>query len=525
MAQPQWRIDRMFSPDFRIAQIDDGEVTFTAAESRLLYFLSSHPQQMLSRQQIMDAIYEDGAAKSDRSIDFLISRLRRKLGDVPRAPRFIETCYGGGYVWIGPRKQTEPKLEPDATGALVIVGPIWGLGLMGTDRAAGLAFAKALTRCLTAEIGEDVVLFEAGPSAAHIPKTRFHVELTFFRETSGCECVVAAREVGSEQVLSLRRVPVVREATPFAANTRTAEMLTPALLAERWKLEVDRGTATEPLPVAMQNASLQDNDGHKSWAENDRILRQLHSERPQDPDLALILANHLHSGVVSNGAKTFLTGTDASNAIDAEIEALVQQALAWCQTRPEKAMIAAKLLYYVNRSYKPLALELARKAHKQSTAIAASLALYGQLLAFSGDIDAALDLLRQAEDLTTPGSRFRHYVQVLLCQALLAGGNTAELEPVRAEIYRYHPLVRTIYEFHFGDADRPTLKARGMILASSKVKAQALLSWSHRIYGGLFEDPQHRINALRGPVSMCVRRHGLLVVPDEVRTSAPALFD
>jgi DNA-binding response OmpR family regulator len=37
----------------------------------------------------------------DRSIDVLVSRLRQKLGDDPKAPSFIKTIRGTGYMFIG----------------------------------------------------------------------------------------------------------------------------------------------------------------------------------------------------------------------------------------------------------------------------------------------------------------------------------------------------------------------------------------------------------------------------------------
>ena len=37
----------------------------------------------------------------NRTVDITISRLRQKLGDDPRAPRFIKTVWGAGYVFVG----------------------------------------------------------------------------------------------------------------------------------------------------------------------------------------------------------------------------------------------------------------------------------------------------------------------------------------------------------------------------------------------------------------------------------------
>ena len=38
-----------------------------------------------------------------RSVDILVSRLRQKLGDTAKQPRFIKTVWGSGYAFIGPQ--------------------------------------------------------------------------------------------------------------------------------------------------------------------------------------------------------------------------------------------------------------------------------------------------------------------------------------------------------------------------------------------------------------------------------------
>jgi DNA-binding response OmpR family regulator len=53
-----------------------------------------------SRQALLDVVSGPGSDASDRSVDYLVSRLRRKLGDSARRPRYIATHYGEGYIWI-----------------------------------------------------------------------------------------------------------------------------------------------------------------------------------------------------------------------------------------------------------------------------------------------------------------------------------------------------------------------------------------------------------------------------------------
>ena len=76
----------------------DSEVSLTAAELRILSALIAARGRVLSRQQLQDALYEEAVgAALDRTIDVHIGRLRAKLGDDPRRPRYVATVRGGGY--------------------------------------------------------------------------------------------------------------------------------------------------------------------------------------------------------------------------------------------------------------------------------------------------------------------------------------------------------------------------------------------------------------------------------------------
>ena len=70
----------------------------TTGEFRLLQALVSHPGRVLSRDQLLDLTAGRDADPLDRSIDNQISRLRRRLEEDPRAPRWIKTVWGAGYM-------------------------------------------------------------------------------------------------------------------------------------------------------------------------------------------------------------------------------------------------------------------------------------------------------------------------------------------------------------------------------------------------------------------------------------------
>jgi len=76
----------------------DGEaVALTAQEYKLLQALMRAPGRVLSRDELLDRLYDHGETVIDRVVDVHIGKLRQKLGDDPNAPRFIHTVRGFGY--------------------------------------------------------------------------------------------------------------------------------------------------------------------------------------------------------------------------------------------------------------------------------------------------------------------------------------------------------------------------------------------------------------------------------------------
>jgi len=74
------------------------QVELTAAEHELLLALLRHPQRMIGRERLLEMARSRIGSSSDRSIDVLISRLRRKLGDGRKPRPLIRTIRGVGYM-------------------------------------------------------------------------------------------------------------------------------------------------------------------------------------------------------------------------------------------------------------------------------------------------------------------------------------------------------------------------------------------------------------------------------------------
>ncbi|WP_375196102.1 response regulator transcription factor [Sphingobium sp.] len=77
---------------------DGARVELTAAEFSLLLVLLDHPQIVIARSRLMELAGVRDTPSSDRSVDVLVSRLRRKLGRGGRSAPIV-TVRGGGYMF------------------------------------------------------------------------------------------------------------------------------------------------------------------------------------------------------------------------------------------------------------------------------------------------------------------------------------------------------------------------------------------------------------------------------------------
>jgi two-component system alkaline phosphatase synthesis response regulator PhoP len=81
----------------RSVTIDGTPVELTRTEFDLLATLAAHPSRVYNRMQLMEAAQGVAFEGYERTIDAHVKNLRKKLGDDPKAPRFIQTVFGVGY--------------------------------------------------------------------------------------------------------------------------------------------------------------------------------------------------------------------------------------------------------------------------------------------------------------------------------------------------------------------------------------------------------------------------------------------
>jgi two-component system response regulator MtrA len=77
--------------------LDGAEVELTAMEFRLLAELAGHPGQVLTREALLERVWGYDYLGDSRLVDMAVQRLRAKLGDDAKQPKYLSTIRGVGY--------------------------------------------------------------------------------------------------------------------------------------------------------------------------------------------------------------------------------------------------------------------------------------------------------------------------------------------------------------------------------------------------------------------------------------------
>lgn len=91
-----WVLDRL---QYQLFDAKGQSAELTAGEFRLLEALVLSPNRALTRDYLFELTREDEFESFDRAIDIQIGRLRKKLNDDPKDPKYIKTVRGVGYLF------------------------------------------------------------------------------------------------------------------------------------------------------------------------------------------------------------------------------------------------------------------------------------------------------------------------------------------------------------------------------------------------------------------------------------------
>jgi DNA-binding response OmpR family regulator len=86
----------------RRASLDGRALSLTPKALALLEYLMTHPDELITRERLLDVVWGWDYPAGTRAVDTRVSELRRALGDEAEEPRYVETVTGEGYRFLAP---------------------------------------------------------------------------------------------------------------------------------------------------------------------------------------------------------------------------------------------------------------------------------------------------------------------------------------------------------------------------------------------------------------------------------------
>ena len=502
-------LDIVFSTDFLTAdRVGDREsLTFTRQERTLLQHFTANGGRLLSRNDLLAVLGGQNDSISDRHVDFLINQIRRKLRDRPRAPRFIRTQYGEGYVWVAPRSPADRENSK----AFVIIGPVRGLKRGGAEARS---YIEQLHLELQAGVGSDraVIIEEDG----RVATAHFSVEVIFHRHDDVLHAALLLRHAG--QFIGMKRVDHYA-----GSNAVGTEDIMQAIWSHLALPPPSGGLPNDLPPWIRQHdaaLTLSGNPDKVSWRDNARMLERAMAESPHDQRLSVMWALNLYARLLQSMSEPdqWLSQHEWQ-AIEREIEETSLSVLGELPQMPEMGLAVAKLLLFVNNEHTALAESLVDQALRYGSAFATAAALRGEIAAIEGDIDAACQLYDEALELAEPGTEFFIYLMLLKAGALRAGNRLDALQALAGRLRITAPLAHARLglllapELNEGHMNRTVAGA-----ALTSAVATHMLQLLYNVFGRRFKKLEHRRNIMNAPIAAFSAAFGDEVVSESIRS-------
>lgn len=410
------------------AHRDGKQIRFTRSERALLLALSGNPQRLMRRSQLLDVIASADSDTSDRNVDFLINRLRSKLGDSAKAPKYIATQYGEGYVWIA----TQVPPAPPRTGlapalSLLAVVPVVPRRDQGLGPQADV-IAGQMRDAIAGKVGAGQAVVIAGSEEG--VGARYVLQVSLQESGGRLDCTASLREMSSRRIIRASRLELESSGAALLPPEIERASTTISEALQRSLAEASEGLGTptdQPLDIRFRKATTLLSASNPKWLEKGLQLRAAREQNPASADLALQWGLHLFARLVLTNPFTGIS-RDERDDLESEIEATVLECLPLVESNPLLMLAAAKLLYFIDRGHLELAEDLAERAFARTADSAAALPLLGQLRQARGEFAAAVAFFDRGIEMADPDSEFELHMRVLKCIALLAAGDGEALK-------------------------------------------------------------------------------------------------
>jgi DNA-binding winged helix-turn-helix (wHTH) protein/tetratricopeptide (TPR) repeat protein len=492
-------------------------IQFTRNERALLLAFSRNPHRLMSRGVLIDEIASSDA--SDRNIDFFVNRLRAKLGDSAKSPRYIATQYGEGYVWIAEASVVQTMASPQSgpADAWLAIVPAFAGQRDRFDRQVS-SLLDQLRDGIAAGMSQvqNIVIIDDWHHVVS-SRLRYVLQVNFQAADDRLDCTATLREMPSKHIVGAFRLGLVDSASFASEARRVSRSTVEALRNALTRASAGLGTPSDqPLDVRLRKASTLLSSSNPDWLKKGQELSKVRADRPADPDIALQWCLHLFARLVLANPFTGVS-SDERDEIEGEIEATVLDCLPVVEGNPLLMLAAAKLLYFVNRGHLDLAEDLAERAFARTADFAAALPVMGQLRQARGNFKEAVILFDRGIEMADPASDFMLHMRVLKCITLLASGDRTALDAVNTFAYDVPctaPALAVLIGMTMTAPDRPL---QGPVTAAlTAVGPAGVRNALEYVY---FTSARHliartaRANVMRGLVAHAVRLHGAAAVP------------
>lgn len=513
--------DLLFQPDMLSAEHEDGQtIRFTRQERALLLRLVKKPHTLVTRAQVLESLGGNDGTLTDRHVDYLINRLRKRLGDNARTSRFIVTQYGEGYYWAADPVSNEPL------SGFMLIGPVFGLEDLQTLASN---FPGQLRDGLDKIVGKgrNILSFpHYRASAGGEDSFNYTLEISAYAEQDTLHLALVLREGRTTQVITRFR-RCWKPQQDSGEHTVLASTITEAL----WRHEAfSDSTETNPTDrlahVRLHDAAMMLIDDTVSWRENAKRLQSAFETDGSNPQSAVMLAlNHYTRLLQSLGETPPLSSANWAMLED-EIESLVFRVLPDAHNDPHLLLAIAKLLRFIDRGFLDLAAKLTDEAFTQSSAFAASFSMKAQIAASRGEIEEAGALYDKAIELAEPGSQFHIYLVILKAVAMVAGNKRSAVEQLAVQLYDLVPEGQDKWGLFLVSAKAKNLAPtqEQALAAMPPAFGQHLTGYLYRISARQFTRPAHQRNILKGIVTHLLRIHGPDAIAPEVREIFPRMM-
>ena len=525
-----------FEPDLISGRSLNGDIIkFSRHERALLSSFIKKPNRLLSRNHLLNAINREQAETIDRNVDYLISRLRKKLGDSPKNPKLIGTQYGEGYIWLA--KPTSKENFSSKEKLFLLIGPAFGLQQLHKYKSYAQEAITQLATSLKKEFytHQQVIeyLEKDNPADIEIESAHFSLEPSFLITEKKLHCAFTVRDNKQNKIIMANRF-TISLTSPLSPSDPEISHIAHLIKKNIWDQLTghnnDLHTARDqPLAFQLDDAAALFYPNYHGLKKIGALLRETVEKNPDDHYSKILLATHLHTCLLDEQH-------DIQNTCEEEreIESLILEALPHIKERPLLFLASAKLLYFIGRGHQEIAKRIASDVLNNETTHAASFAVNGQISLYEGHIEEGLKFLNLALDLTEKSSQFQLYLHVLKCTAFLALKKWDEclqevalmMSSVPQDQFRRSDTSEKLslaLLLTVGDNREVAPQIKALVATLTPEKATAYLRRAHYSVIRLFKNEQHRANIFRGSMRLLTQRFGASIIPGTVRQSVPKL--